>query len=224
MTIKPAKPARSADQTRTAILDAAETLFGLHGYEGTGVRAICRAANMQLGHVTYHWGTKEAMFRAVLDRRLRPVMEARIERLDAVAVAAGGEPATYDILKAYYGPLIELSQRDDSGAFMRFMLRTITDPSSEVQRGFLAITDEATMRFTRLLRRACSHLDEETFLWRLSVTMGGMVWAGCNRPAIERLRSGTHEPLDAERGSEECMAGLAALLDAPPLMTGPLPA
>ncbi len=179
------------------------------------MRAICNRAKSQPGHFTYHWGTKEALFRAVLERRLRPVVEQRIERLDAAAVAANGEPSVRALLEAYYGPIIELSARDESGTFVNFLLRTVTEPAEEVRRSYTTTTDEASFRFIRLLRRALPHLDDRRFFWRLSVTIGGMMYATANRPAVERLIRIVDGELDIISGAQECLTGLEGLLKAP---------
>lgn len=206
---------RSAASRRVAFLDAAELLFSRHGYEGTSIRAICNEAQSQPGHFTYHWGTKEALFRAVLERRLRPVVEQRIERLDAASIAANGEPTVRQLLDAYYGPIVELSAKDEDGTFVNFLLRTVTEPAEEVRRSYTATTDEASFRFIRLLRRALPHLDDKRFFWRLSVTIGGMMYATANRPAIERLTRSVDGEMDIISGAQECLAGLEGLLKAP---------
>jgi AcrR family transcriptional regulator len=72
-------------QTHQALLAAAMPLFARQGYEGTSIRAITRAAGANLGAVTYHFGTKEALYEAVLDAVLAPLLP-RVR--DAVAAAA----------------------------------------------------------------------------------------------------------------------------------------
>src|ERR1700682_4102017 len=68
--------ATSAD-TKTRILDAAESLFMEHGFEATSLRSLTTAAGVNLAAVNYHFGTKEVLFRAVLTRRLDPMNQER---------------------------------------------------------------------------------------------------------------------------------------------------
>jgi AcrR family transcriptional regulator len=63
--------------TSESLVAAARELFSQHGYEGTSVRSITRRAGTNLGAITYHFGSKEALYEAVLasaneevDRRL----------------------------------------------------------------------------------------------------------------------------------------------------------
>jgi AcrR family transcriptional regulator len=66
-------PARA---TRAALLDAALARFSAHGYDGASIRDITREAGANLGAVTYHFGSKEALFEAVVERALGPFTHA----------------------------------------------------------------------------------------------------------------------------------------------------
>ena len=51
---------------RHSIVDAALTVFSDSGYEGASTRAIAAAAGMELGHLTYYFKSKEALWREVV--------------------------------------------------------------------------------------------------------------------------------------------------------------
>jgi len=61
--------------TRADLLAAGRKLFARRGFDGTSVRAITRAAGANLGAVTYHFGSKRALYSAVLEQGLRPIAE-----------------------------------------------------------------------------------------------------------------------------------------------------
>ncbi|MEO8536230.1 MAG: helix-turn-helix domain-containing protein, partial [Betaproteobacteria bacterium] len=61
-----ALPVRATVETKSRLLDAAETLFMEHGYEATSLRALTAAADVNLAAVNYHFGSKEELFHAVL--------------------------------------------------------------------------------------------------------------------------------------------------------------
>ncbi len=63
--------------TRDRILTVARALFAQHGYRGASVRAITKEAGANLGAVTYHFGTKDALYDAVIDSLVRPAGGAR---------------------------------------------------------------------------------------------------------------------------------------------------
>jgi AcrR family transcriptional regulator len=64
MAIRQRDPARS----RQAILDAGERLFAERGYEATSMAQIGEAAGLSRGAPGYFFKSKEALYRAVLDR------------------------------------------------------------------------------------------------------------------------------------------------------------
>jgi AcrR family transcriptional regulator len=72
-------------ETKTRLIQAAIRLFAVHGYEGTSIRAITREANANLGAVTYHFGSKAALFEAALAEVVGPFRE----RIAAEANQAG---------------------------------------------------------------------------------------------------------------------------------------
>ncbi len=57
---------RASDATRSALLEAATTVFAEHGYRDGSVRSITRAAGANQAAITYHFGGKEGLYRAVL--------------------------------------------------------------------------------------------------------------------------------------------------------------
>lgn len=65
--------------TRTALLAAGRELFAAHGYRGASIRAITRKAGANLGAVTYHFGSKEALYGAVLASVVEPFRNHLLE-------------------------------------------------------------------------------------------------------------------------------------------------
>ena len=66
-------PVAVSSPTAETLVVAALGLFAERGYEGTSVRAITEAAGANLAAVTYHFGSKQALFEAVLESILLPV-------------------------------------------------------------------------------------------------------------------------------------------------------
>lgn len=69
-----------ADQpTRDRILAAASSLFAERGVDGVSIRDITSRAGVNLGAVTYHFGGKDELVAAVIQRRIVPLLEIRRE-------------------------------------------------------------------------------------------------------------------------------------------------
>ena len=94
----------TSDDTPSRLVVAAERLFAEQGEEATSLRAITRAAMSNAAAVHYHFGGRDGLLRAVLDRHLGPLAARRRHLLEAVADEqrrpgaadrrAGGGPAT----------------------------------------------------------------------------------------------------------------------------------
>jgi AcrR family transcriptional regulator len=73
---------RHAGDTKSRILDAAETLFIECGYEAMSLRQITSRAEVNLAAVNYHFGSKEALIHAMLSRRLDRLNQERVKLLE----------------------------------------------------------------------------------------------------------------------------------------------
>jgi len=73
---------RSDSETATAeaLLASARRLFTEHGYRGASVRAITSEAGTNLGAITYHFGSKLALYEKVMALCMRPLAE-RVEEV-----------------------------------------------------------------------------------------------------------------------------------------------
>src|SRR3954464_7543313 len=69
---------RRKARTESAILDAAERHFLDRGYEGTKVDDIAHDADVAVGSLYNHFGGKEALYRALVERALE-LFEAYME-------------------------------------------------------------------------------------------------------------------------------------------------
>jgi AcrR family transcriptional regulator len=74
-------------ETADRLLREARRLFAERGYRGASIRAITQAAQANIGAVTYHFGSKNALYRAVLEEVFGQ-MANRVEQ-----AAAGPGPA-----------------------------------------------------------------------------------------------------------------------------------
>jgi AcrR family transcriptional regulator len=61
--------------TRDRILATAGSLFAEHGFDAVSVRDIVRAARVNLGAITYYFGSKEALLGEVVLAKVAPLRE-----------------------------------------------------------------------------------------------------------------------------------------------------
>src|SRR6185503_18874135 len=99
----PVQEQHSQTATRARILDVAEQMFAEHGVAETTIRMITEAAQVNVAAVNYHFGGKDKLVRAVIDRRFSSLEAARAARLDAVEAHAEHEqraPTVAELVEA----------------------------------------------------------------------------------------------------------------------------
>lgn len=76
---------RSSDETRIALIRAAETLFAERGFDAVSLREVSVAAG-QLNNsaVGYHFGSRETLIDAILERHSTPIQARYEAQLDAL--------------------------------------------------------------------------------------------------------------------------------------------
>lgn len=70
--------------TRERLTQAASQLFATHGYRGAPVRDICNLARVNPGAVSYHFGGKRQLYRAVL-RQAAARLAAAVNSTDDIS-------------------------------------------------------------------------------------------------------------------------------------------
>lgn len=80
-----ARPRRKGELTAERILDAAEDLFAAKGYAATTLRDVAGSVGLRIPSLYNHFESKESLYAAVLERGIRPVLEALTD-----FTAAGG--------------------------------------------------------------------------------------------------------------------------------------
>ena len=129
--------ARSGEESRTALLDAAERLFAIHGVETTSLRDIAIAAGQRNNSATqYHFVDREGLVAAVFTRRMDEINERRIQMISEVD-RNGQDGDIVALASALMFPLIEYVTTHD-GWYGRFLLRTESDQFAKDVKNTLA--------------------------------------------------------------------------------------
>src|SRR6202158_2521497 len=207
--------ATSAD-TKTRILDAAESLFMEHGFEATSLRSLTTAAGVNLAAVNYHFGTKEELFQAVLTRRLDPMNQERIDLLDKVEREAGGKPASCEkILFAMLIPALRLARDEKRGGknFLKVLGRAYADPAPFIRHFLSQQYAEMIRRYKEAFLRALPHLSRQELTWRLHFVMGALSYTLAGTDALKlfaQVTAADNDELLLQRLAPFLVAGLKA--------------
>ncbi|MCZ6462713.1 MAG: TetR family transcriptional regulator [Proteobacteria bacterium] len=165
----------AGSETRERILEAAETLFAEQGISGTSLRALTRAADVNLAAVHYHFGSKEGLLDSVVARRAGPLNRERLAELDRLeARSENGTPGIEDILAALFtaGTRELLAVPETSRRLARLIARIDAQPPEVVEPLYRKHFGELGRRFVEALQRALPELPVEVVSDRYRFSVG----------------------------------------------------
>jgi AcrR family transcriptional regulator len=163
--------------TRNRILDVAEELFAERGIDAVSIRDIIGAAGANLGAINYHFGTKEKLIAAVLERRMTPIKQQRLRLLDEAEKSAGGKPPKLEtVLEALFRPAVEqaMDAKRGGGTFGKLLARCFMDPNPVMEEMMRSEFAPVVKRFDAALMRAMPRLTSEDVFWRMHLLMGAL--------------------------------------------------
>lgn len=134
---KDAERTRDAGRTKEAILVAAEGHFARLGFEGTSLQQIAEAAGVARSTPAYFFGSKEALYDAVLARAVTRGQEAMAR---AYAKDADEQSAEHAV-DAYIGAFLDFLGHDQN--FVRLIQREALSDGSRVAGFFTRAVEEA---------------------------------------------------------------------------------
>lgn len=97
--------------TRDALLDAAECLIAEHGFRTPSHRMIASGAGAHVALVNYHFGSKEMLFEAAVERRAHRLADAW--RVELAELEGDQSASTERVLRAWWRPFEELQRNDE---------------------------------------------------------------------------------------------------------------
>ena len=209
----------SQTDTKTRILDAAEKLFAEDGFHNTSLRGITSLAEVNLAAVNYHFGSKDALLQAVLERRLLPLNQLRRQKLQTVLAqseATSRNPEVRQLLCAFIEPTLAF-RNSSPGAkdFIALIGRAMNEPDETIRNCFLRQVQPIFQLLFSGLQRALPKLQASILLTRLQFTMGAMGHVMCisAQPALQI--PGFPKPLADDELAEELITFACAGLETP---------
>lgn len=166
-------PAEQSRSRRERILDAAFSAFAARGYRDTAVDDIAGAADTSKGGIYFHFPSKEAIFRELMQTTADKLV-ARVERAVALETepVARAEAALQTVLATFAGH--------------RTMARMLFLDTMGAGRVFQAQTNALHERFTRLIQ---GYLDEAVATGAippLDTQVTSVVWFGALNEVVAR--------------------------------------
>jgi AcrR family transcriptional regulator len=113
---------RRGTETADRILDAAEALFAERGLAGASLREVAEAVGLRIPSLYNHFPSKAALYAAVLERGMAPILSLLSEYIEA------GESAYRDPRQVIERMMKLLSQRPDLPRLIQHELLTGGEP------------------------------------------------------------------------------------------------
>lgn len=165
----PPAPARTAQSaaTRARLVAIAERLFADRGIEGVALSDINKAAGQRNKNAThYHFGSKQGLLQAILDKHVHGIAARRNVLLDEAGKR--GRLPLAAVVRAFVRPVAEkLFDADGGASFIRFqaqLVATLTLDAHRLHGSALKIAP--VERITAALRAATPQLPEALFRQR----------------------------------------------------------
>jgi AcrR family transcriptional regulator len=157
-----------SDQTRTAILAAAERLYADRGFGDVTLRDIVAEANVNLAAVNYHFGSKDELIAELFVTRSLALNRERLRELRAAEECGNGRANIADILRALVGPSLRgcIGPERDRSTAARFMIRASIESVPPIRRIRNREIDHLR-KFVTAMRRALPDRGEVELYWGL---------------------------------------------------------
>ena len=166
----------SSIDTKEQILDVAERIFAERGFAGTTLRNVVSEAGVNLAAVHYHFGSKEELFRAVISRIARPVVEQELASLNQLQ-QEDDSPSVEAILTALLTPPLELIIEEEENSRMvraQFMGRCRVEPEP-IQSIANQEFDASCQAFLNALHQALPSQSRSQLKWKLDLVIAALI-------------------------------------------------
>jgi AcrR family transcriptional regulator len=201
----------NGDATRERLLDAAETLFGEQTFAMVSLRDITRRAGVAPALASYHFGSKEAMFRECVARKASILSRLRREGLAALRPDADVD----EILDAFMRPLYDQIREGNQSwpAFLRIVSRLAFDEQwmALLREHF----DETAQMFLTRLASALPQASNAALLRGFALALDAMLQTLSRNRRVDSLSRGVVSADDLTPAYDALMrfsvAGLRAL-------------
>ena len=157
-----------SDQTRGAIVAAAERLYADRGFGDVTLRDIVAEANVNLAAVNYHFGSKDELIAELFVTRSLALNRERLRELRAAEERGGGHADISDILRALVGPTLRgcLGPENQRSTPARFMIRVSIESVPAIRRIRNREIDHLR-KFIAAMKRSLPALSEVELYWGL---------------------------------------------------------
>jgi AcrR family transcriptional regulator len=208
----------SKTERKDVILDSAEKLFALRGFENVSMRDVAEDANEDVTLVQYHFKKKDKLFEQAIARGAKDFLGFRTEILDRMEFDAAPNPLTIEqIVEAFLSPLVMAAKSDE--LHWNYYLQLLMQASNAdkwadvLNKNF----DQSARRIVVALQRTLSDVDKPTIFLCMHFIYSSIILAFSGNQRISRLSDGVFEKIDLDSLANDTIlfvsAGIKAIVD-----------
>jgi AcrR family transcriptional regulator len=205
-----------SDQTKSAILAAAERLYADRGFGDVTLRDIVAEANVNLAAVNYHFGSKDELIAELFVTRSLALNRERLRELRAAEECGGGRAEVSEILRALIGPSLRgcLGPERERSTAARFMIRASIESVPPIRRIRNREIDHLR-KFVAAMLRALPDRAEVELYWGLHFTLAMAQQTVRDSERLTKLSDGRCDLDDVESVIDRIVAVAAMALTGP---------
>jgi len=202
------------DVTHERILNAAESLFALHGFDGATMRQITEKAGVNLAAINYHFDTKEKLYAETFTRIIRPLNEQRVALLTKAETDAGNRPVPLRaILESFIRPTFMLASGRPQ--FLALMSRNFSAPPPFMREVMAQEFSGLSQHYLKALQAALPQLPPVELFWRMFYAIGALLFTTAHQETITLLTHGAVRAPEPEESIRRLVDFAAAGLTTP---------
>ncbi|MEZ5656407.1 MAG: TetR family transcriptional regulator [Sphingobium sp.] len=205
---------RRAPETAARILDAAESLFSVRGYHGVSLRDIAAEAGVQVALTHYHFGSKEDLFRSVIERRADEHALGISTALEQAKTVTGTrETRRQAVIRSFFAPIVEKSMRGGQGwkNYVRLLALVANMPQEdESVSAFRQSYDALIASYIEVLRTIDPEMDEQDVHWCFFFLQAAITHILVESKMLDRQSGGSLQSSDLDAMIEKLVAFFGA--------------
>jgi AcrR family transcriptional regulator len=186
----------NGDQTKEKILDAAEELFGAQTFDTVSLRDITHKAGVTLALASYHFGSKDSLFTAVMARRADMLNRMRLGRFEELDAEGSTDVGAY--LDAFLRPLLTYATSSDTGSKSYVQLISKVAMTNRWNDLVKASFDETANVFVARLRTLLPRHSEEALFRGFAFTLQLGLQVITQNRRVDSLSGGRYSGTDLE--------------------------
>ena len=203
---------RNPSLTRRRILESAEIEFADHGFDGVSVRQIALRANVPIALISYHFGGKEGLYKAIFEMRSPMIIDERVTGLRLAEMESDRDRKVEMIVKAVLVPNLHMRSTERNSSYSRILAREVSDPKSHDRQVIADLFDPIAYKVMDALQRAMPERTIEEINWAYQAMLGVMVYTMADTGRISRLSGGRCDPDDEMATATHLVALMKAAL------------